>query len=62
MVFLSKGSLDTHSTLIRGGLKKKIETMEQNYYTADEAMAILEPRIRAMFKIREERKDCDGIA
>lgn len=24
--------------------------MEQNYYTADEAMAILEPRIRAMFK------------
>ena len=26
--------------------------MKQNYYTADEAMAILEPRIRAMFKER----------
>lgn len=30
--------------------KNEIETMEQNYYTVDEAMAILEPRIRTMFE------------
>lgn len=24
--------------------------MKQNYYTAEEAMAVLEPRIREMFK------------
>ncbi len=29
--------------------------MKQNYYTADEAMAILEPRIRAMFKVYQQR-------
>lgn len=31
--------------------------MKQNYYTAEEAMAVLEPRIREMFKDREEAKE-----
>lgn len=31
--------------------------MKQNYYTAEEAMAVLEPRVREMFKNREEAKE-----
>ncbi|MBQ0154000.1 MAG: hypothetical protein KBS70_04360 [Bacteroidales bacterium] len=31
--------------------------MKQNYYTAEEAMAVLEPRIREMFKDREKAKE-----
>ncbi len=31
--------------------------MKQNYYTAEEAMAVLEPRIREMFKDREEAEE-----
>lgn len=31
--------------------------MKQNYYTAEEAMAVLEPRIREMFKDHEEAEE-----
>lgn len=36
--------------------------MEQNYYTSDEAMVILEPHIRAMFRVDQHKAPAQGIS